>query len=107
MIDGDNFGIFKNNLKFNVIKPKVRNLPLIPTEKFSKIHYALYLNVFLDMGYAGALIPEPLNPMNNELLIGTGLGLDLVTYYDMVFRFEYSRNRLNEFGFFIHFMAPI
>ncbi len=107
VIDGDNFGIFKNNLKLNVIKPKVRNLPLIPTEKFSKIHYALYLNVFLDLGYAGAMIPEPSNPLNNELLIGSGLGLDLVTYYDMVFRFEYSRNRLNEFGFFIHFMAPI
>ncbi|MDD4087122.1 MAG: hypothetical protein PHP48_07745 [Bacteroidales bacterium] len=107
VIDGDNFGIFKNNLKFNVIKPKVRNLPLIPTEKFSKIHYAAYLNLFLDMGYAGAMIPDPTNSLNNKLLIGTGIGLDLVTYYDMVFRFEYSRNRLNEFGFFIHFMAPI
>ena len=107
VIDGDKFGILKNNLKFNVLKPKVRNLPLIKTQKFSKIHYAIYLNLFLDLGYAGAMIPEPANPLNNELLVGSGIGLDLVSYYDMVFRFEYARNHRNEFGFFIHFMAPI
>lgn len=107
VIDGTDFGLFKNNLKFNLIKPKIRTIPLIPSEKFSKIHYALYLNLFLDMGYAHQKFDDKINSLTNDLLIGTGIGLDLVTYYDMVFRLEYSRNRMDEYGFFIHFIAPI
>ncbi|MDY0075651.1 MAG: POTRA domain-containing protein [Bacteroidales bacterium] len=107
VIDGADFGLFKNNLKFNLIKPKTRTIPLIPSEKFSKIHYALYVNLFLDMGYAHQKYHDRTNPLTNDLLIGTGIGLDLVTYYDLVFRLEYSRNKMKEYGFFIHFTAPI
>lgn len=107
VIDGNDFGLMKSNLKFNLIKPKTRTIPLIPTEKFSKIHYALYVNLFLDLGYAHQPHSDPTNLLTNELLVGSGIGLDLVTYYDLVFRLEYSRNKLNEYGFFIHFTAPI
>lgn len=107
VIDGNDFGLLKNNLKFNLVKPKIRTIPLIPTEKFSKIHFALYVNVFLDLGYADQGFNDFVNPLSNDLLVGTGVGLDFVTYYDMVFRLEYSRNKMNEYGFFVHFMAPI
>jgi len=32
--------------------------------------------------------------------------LDLVIFYDLVFRFEYSRNNQNEGNFFINIKAP-
>jgi hypothetical protein len=30
------------------------------------------------------------------------VGLDFITYYDLVLRFEYSFNKMKESGFFIH-----
>ena len=33
------------------------------------------------------------NPYNNKMLYSWGLGIDFVTYYDMVLRFEYAFTR--------------
>jgi len=77
--------------------------------KFKSLQYAFYLNAFFDMGFADQLYPmhELNNQLENSLLIGYGVGLDFVTYYDIVLRIEYSFNRMNEHGFFLHFRAPI
>lgn len=37
--------------------------------------------------------------MQNQLIYGGGIGLDFVTYYDMVFRLEYGINKFKELGF--------
>jgi hypothetical protein len=50
---------------------------------------------------------EKMNNMSNSFLYGTGVGLDFVTYYDKVFRFEYSVNAKGEGGIFIHFIYPV
>jgi len=64
-------------------------------------------NVFADLGYVAQLSPDTSSKLQNKLLNGTGLGLDFVTYYDLVFRLEYGMNHLKETGWFIHFVAPI
>jgi outer membrane protein assembly factor BamA len=107
VIDGENFGISKNNLKFAVLTPRVSNINIINNERFSKIHYAVYANLFFDAGYTGSKNPWPDTRMQNQLIYGGGIGLDFVTYYDMVFRMEYGINKFRELGFFIHFVAPI
>jgi outer membrane protein assembly factor BamA len=106
-VDGRNFGLFKSNLKYALVNPKIRKIPLPITERFSKIHYAVYLNALLDLGYVHEPHPWPDNFLQNKMLYGTGLGLDFVTYYDLVCRFEYSVNHLKQSGIFIHFVAPI
>lgn len=107
VIDGQNYGLFKNNLKFTLLNPRIRNLPLIKTDKFRKIHFAMYMNLFFDAGIVKNNHASTRNLLQNELLFGSGLGLDLVTYYDLVFRLEYSVNRQGESGFFVNFVAPI
>lgn len=107
VVDGRSYGLFRSNLKFTLVKPQVRELPLPITERFKKIHYALYLNALFDAGYVDEPNPWPDNFLQNRLLYGTGLGLDVVTYYDLVWRFEYTINHLGQRGFFIHFVAPI
>lgn len=108
-VDALNFAIFKNNLKFEIIKPVTKNIKFIKNERFSKIHIALYANIFFDFGYSWKVkIPDgTTSRLANKWLYGTGVGLDLVTYYDLVFRFEYGLNGLGETGFFIHLVAPI
>jgi len=107
VIEGYNWGIMKNNLKYQLLKPQISRLPWIQSEKFNKIHYAIYLNLFADFGYVRQN-PDRINSgLQNQLLHGFGLGMDFVTYYDLVFRFEYGINHLHEKGLFIHFVAPI
>ena len=107
VVDGQHFGLLKNNLKFELVPTRVQNFKFIPTEKFSKLYYAIYLNLFADFGYVVDNRKNVYNPLANEINIGYGLGLDFVTYYDFVVRFEYSFNKLGESGFFIHFMPSI
>jgi len=107
VVDGRHYGIWKNNLKFEIIKPQVETINFIPWEKFSKVHYALYLNVFADMGYVIDKRNNVYNPLANEVLLGYGFGFDIVAYYDFVLRVECSFNNQGDTGFYIHFMPSI
>jgi outer membrane protein assembly factor BamA len=106
VIDGSDYFITKYNLKLQVIKPTTQTLPIIGLEQFNKIYYALYLNLFADAGYVNNIFPAPTNTMVNTWQFSTGIGLDLVTYYDQVFRVDFSVNRYGEYGFFFHLETP-
>jgi outer membrane protein assembly factor BamA len=106
-IDGQRLGLFKSNVKFEIIPRKEHDISWIKSEKFSKVFYALYANLFFDMGYADDKLYYENNPLTNQFLFGTGLGIDFVTYYDLVFRFEFSINKEGETGFRIGLVAPI
>lgn len=107
IVNGQNFGLFKSNIKFEIIPKTTKKISWIKTEKFGKIFYALYANVFFDLGYASDQSKYAYNPLSNQLLWGTGLGLDFITYYDLVIRFEYTVNKQGEYGFFLNLVAPI
>ncbi len=107
VIDGQNYVLFKSNLKFTIIRQKEVHMGFIPLSKFSTVPYAFYFNMYADLGYVNDELYSENNPLNNTWQYGYGAGLDFVTYYDMVFRFEYSINKLGETGFFLHFTSPI
>lgn len=107
VIDGQHFGLLKNNLKFVLVPTRVKSFDFIPTDKFSKLYYAIYLNLFADFGYVVDNRKNVYNPLANEINLGYGIGLDFVTYYDFVVRLEYSFNKMGESGFFISFMPSI
>jgi outer membrane protein assembly factor BamA len=107
VIDGQKFALIKTNLKFALIRKHEIHAGFIPLEKFATIPYAFYLNLYGDAAYAEDKQFQKYNPLTNSWLYGGGMGIDFVTYYDLVFRFEYSVNRLGESGFFIHFASPI
>lgn len=107
VVDGQHFALLKNNLKFELVRQRVQKFNFISSDKFNKLHYAFYLNLFADFGYVYDYRTDVNNPMANELLPGYGIGLDFVTYYDFVFRLEYSFNKLGESSFFIAFLPSI
>lgn len=107
VIDGQNFALIKSNLKFEILKPHIYHFKFIRNEKFSIIHYALYLNLFADCGYVSNEGPTNDNLLPNTFLFGTGIGLDFVTYYDKIIRIEYSFNKLMEKGIFVSFITAI
>jgi hypothetical protein len=107
VVDGQHYVLLKNNVKFELIPNSVATLKFIPTEKFNKLYYAVYINLFTDLGYVFDNRNLTTNPFANELLVGYGVGIDVVTYYDFVLRVEYSFNKKGESGFFFHFMPSI
>ena len=75
-------------------------------EQFKKSYYSFYFSIFADMGVVIDNQYADQNALNNTLLFSQGISLDFVTYYDKLMRLEYTRNHLNEWGFFIHFSNP-
>lgn len=109
LVDAQHFIILKNNIKFGLLPNRNSNINMIKTEKFSRVYYAMYLNVFFDAGYGyyNQDFGKETNDLQNSLLLGYGTGVDFVTYYDVVIRLEFSMNFRNEAGIFLHFRAPI
>jgi outer membrane protein assembly factor BamA len=109
IIPGRHFVASKNNLKFAILPKRTINLSFIQTEKFSVVPCALYLNLFCDLGYAwnDDKAQSAANPLTNTFLLGSGLGLDFTTYYDIVIGVGFSFNIQGTPGAFIHFTAPI
>jgi outer membrane protein assembly factor BamA len=109
VIDGRNYLLWKNNFKFAVIPQRVFGMDFLRSPKFNKVPFALYLNVFSDVGYVyyDGDQPDKSNDLRNSLLVGYGAGLDLTTYYDIVIRLEVSVNGKGIPGIYLHFTAPI
>ncbi len=73
-----------------------------------EIPFKIFFKVYGDVGFA-------YNPQNsignirlsNKLLSTAGLGIDVVSFYDIVFKFEYSFNQLNENGLFLQWSTSL
>jgi hypothetical protein len=107
VVDGQKLGIVKSNIKYEVIPKTNFNISWIKSTKFSEAYIGIYANVFFDMAYVDDIYTYSMNPLSNQLLWSTGIGIDLITYYDLVLRLEWSVNKQNKKGFFIGFTAPI
>lgn len=106
LIEAKRFYLNRATLKKRVFQSKV-HLGFMPLEQFQTIPIAFYLKTYFDMGYTQNIERYAEQQRNTGLseryIFGTGIGLDFVTFYDTVLRFEYSLNRENETGFFFHF----
>jgi outer membrane protein assembly factor BamA len=102
LIDGQQFITARAFIKYAIIPFTVRQIEYLGWKKFNKIHYSLFANAFIDQGFVRDVNPERTNTLPNSYLMSFGLGVDLVAYYDQIFRFEYSMNRHGEHGFFIN-----
>ncbi len=107
VIDGTRYYLTRTNLKYEIIPTTKKIINFIPFDKFKKVHYALYVNIFFDSGYVNNKYPENTNYMQNQFLYSYGLGIDFATYYDKVFRIEYSINKFGGKGIFLHLSSSI
>ncbi len=108
VIDGQHFFMSKNSLRKRLLNRKLDMGNLVPIRQFQTIPLAIYVKAHMDAGYVHNQFSEHLNPrFSNNLLTGTGLGIDIVSYYDMVIRVEYTMNRAKERGFFFHVKSDI
>lgn len=108
VIEGQQTIIHKNSFRYKLLDVAYDISKLIPIEEFSTFPIRAYLSANFDHGYVNDRNHIPENAaLTNTYLYGYGLGLDLVTFYDQVFRFEYSVNSQGVGSFFINIKAPL
>ena len=107
VIDSQHFAVLKTNLKYNLVPQRTKRISFIPGNRFGLLHYAIFINAFVDAGYTFDSYFYENNPYSNAFLGGTGIGIDFVTYYDKVFRTEFTYNRHGRFDVYFHLVAPI
>ncbi len=100
-IDGQDYAMLKTNLKHRLFKVNVPN-PLKKDGAYSGIPLQVFIKAYGDAGFVNDQFYAENNPLTNTFLLGGGLGIDIVTFYDWVFRIEYSFNRLGQNGLFLH-----
>jgi len=105
LIEGQKYYLNRTTLKKRLFSFKGR-LNFMPLEQFREFPLAMYIKVYFDMGYVDNLqrYQERLEntSLSNKYIYGSGAGLDIVSSYDTVIRFEYSFTREGNSGFFFH-----
>lgn len=99
VIDAMLMGLAKYSLKRKLIS---FNIPVPFKNKLvSKIPVTLFAKTFTNLGFS-YIQKEFETLLNNRLLYTAGVGIDILTLYDLNFRVEYSFNQLGEKGIFLH-----
>ena len=98
VIDGSNYGVLRLDLKRELFN----NTYAIPVRYFTAIPVRIYPKLFFDAGYIDS--PQPGNSfLSNKLQYSAGVGVDVVTLYDIKIRFEYACSHLGQNGLYLHF----
>jgi outer membrane protein assembly factor BamA len=97
VIDGQSYALVKTNLKYQVFDHLFDLSRFLRIKQFNTLPVAAYLNSFLDVGYVKNKFPEINNTkLANKWLVGSGFGLDVITWYNVVGRLNYSINGSGE-----------
>lgn len=109
IIDGLDMGMLKSSFKFRFWDNRIYFGKLMPISAFRTMPFRLHLTFNSDFGFVNSphSSVELNNFLENRLLWGGGIGLDIVLFYDKVIRIEYSVNDLLENGLFLHLSMNI
>ncbi len=97
VVDGVAFGLSKVDLKKKIAS---FGLPTpIPSRIATQIPFTIYAKAFTDMGY---VYNKESSKLGNRFLYSGGVGIDILTLFDLKISFEYSLNQLGQKGLFLH-----
>lgn len=99
VIDGVAAAMLRNTLRKELFNFSV---PFIYSKSHDRVPFRIYLKTYADLGYSHNKNFKE-NSLVNRMLYTAGAGIDVLTFYDFVFRFEYSFNQLGQKGLFLHF----
>jgi len=106
LIEGQHYLVNRNTLKRQLFSFEADLGNFISFKQFNKVPLAAYLSLNFDQGY---IVNYPEYQQNqlftDKYIYGGGLGLDIVTFYDFVMRWEYSANIEGEHALFFNLFA--
>ncbi len=101
VIDGVAGGYLKATMHRQLFNFSIKIPPRKKGGEPEWIPFKIVGKIYGNTGYAHH--PEPgENILSDKMLYSGGVGLDIVTFYDITFRLEWSFNQLGENGLFLH-----
>lgn len=108
VVDGSFINLTKLEWKFGIFPRKIHHWDWIPLKRFQDFPFGLYLSAYSDFGYVQDWTFNNLDTyLKNRVLTGYGMGLNVITIYDFMLRFEYSFNHFGQRGFYISGLVSI
>ena len=107
VVEGPVYVLNRNTVRKKIFSNEFKIKNFTRLDQFAKLPLSLYLTAFLDTGWAERYPDIVETNFNNTLLLGAGMGLDIVTFYDVVIRLELSHNLERETNFFLNVRAAI
>lgn len=101
VIDGSDFLLYRTALRYKLKEATFNWGRLMILESFRKMPYSIHPRLSIEAGYVYNQNSTKDNPLDNSLLIGGGLGIDLVLFYNLGLSLEYNINRRGDKGFFM------
>ena len=102
VIDGQRTGIWRNSVRYQLFDT-IKQLNWLHVRQFNTLPISAYVTAFADAGYVSSTVAEQYqSKLANQVLFGTGVSLDFVTYYNLVLRFSGTVNAQGKTGFFFN-----
>ena len=100
VVDGVAGGMIRNTVRKQIFDIKWKTG--LNSRTYGTIPFKIFVKAYGDMGYSYNQNNVTTNYMTNRLLYTGGLGIDILTIYDVVVRLEYSFNQFRERALFLH-----
>lgn len=100
VVDGVAGGVVRTTFAREFLNFKIK-IPAKKGKEPERIPIRIFAKVYGSAGYAHN--PQPgENSLSNKMLYSSGFGIDILTFYDVTFRLEYSFNAIGQNGLFLH-----
>ena len=101
VIDGEDFFYAKASLRYTLYDSTLDLGKLMPLKFLRKMPLLIAIGPQLDYAYVNSEFNTEFNNLQGKSLWGQGIGIDIVDYKNFVFTLDFSRNIMNEHGFYI------
>lgn len=102
LINGQRAWMWQNSLRYQLFNVH-KHLSWVPVRQFNTLPIAAYITLFGDTGYVQSNVADQYNSrLANRLLYSAGIGVDVVTFYNLVGRFSVSMNAQRQTGIFFN-----
>jgi outer membrane protein assembly factor BamA len=99
VVDAYHYGIGRFTLKYELLRRQFHHLPF---RYLPELPLWIYPKLFFDAGYAANDNPVRNNFLANRFLYSYGIGLDIITAYDLKLRIEFAINHMGQSGMYLH-----
>ena len=106
IIEGQQYAINKNSLKRLLFSFETDVSDVIKVRQFAKIPFSAYISLNFDQGYVVNYPGYSENTLfTDKYIYGGGIGIDIISFYDFVMRWEYSMNIEGESALYFNLYA--
>lgn len=100
VVDGVAGGFVRNTIGKEIFNYRLKTS--LKSKAYESIPFRFYLKLYGDAGIVYNKNNLNTNNLTNKMMYTGGVGLDIISIYDIVIRLEYSFNHLREGGFYVH-----